>query len=659
MTGLSLGAARGNREGTSAELTASERLIWAGQQLDPSSPLYNMALAIEIAAPLDVAAFCIAFQQLVDETDTLRTSFVESDGRPQRVVREAVAGRVEVLRVPEADVTDAEVAAMLGERTRRAFRLDERLFDSCLIERRADRFIWYINQHHLITDAWSVGVLHRRMSALYEAAVSGAPSGHAPYPQFDAYVAHQVGLRGSPRLSKALEYWDAASAARATSLYGDAAAGSGRTRRVRVRLGPERTAALRAAATAAPFRALTTEQSHFQLFATLLLAWQHRVSDSSSVAIGTPWHNRSTASFRDTAGLFIELFPTRTSVDDGETFASLGAKVARRTLEMIRHVVPGATASPGARGFGVVLNYITARLGDFAGAPTRADWIHSGYGDRDHRVRLQVHDFDIAGTPVLDFDLDETTFGEAETEWAVRHFLALFDALIAEPARAIASVRLTSSPEEAAIAPRGNIADAPGTVLSLVHATMRANPDAVAVRDGWEVVTYAKLEAAARELARRLRDEGVQAESVVGIALDRSAHMVAAMLGVLEAGGAFMPLDPAYPDPRLAFLVRDSGARLVITTAERADRVRAWGATPVIVDSATAPDVSAHLQLDGPAPNALAYVLYTSGSTGQPKGVEVTHASLADYVAWAARQYATEPGLAWPLFTSPSFDLTL
>ena len=662
------------RDHRDSELTASEQLIWTGQQLDPAAPLYNMALAIEIATALDVPAFLRAFQRLVDETDALRTSFAEVEGRPRRIVRRGVQAHVELVCHAESDLDDASVMAMLEARTRRAFSLDAVLFDCCLVERRPDRFIWYLNQHHLITDAWSVGVLHRRMSALYEAALERSSDGRnedsveaqaVSFPQFDAFVEHERSLRGSTRLTRALTHWDSETGARRLALYGHSEAGSGRTRRVRVRLGRERTAALRAASAAAPFRALTAEQSQFQLFATLLLAWLHRVSDSEHVAVGTPWHNRSTTAFRDTAGLFIELFPLRVVVDDHETFASLGAKVAARTIDVMRNVVPGASASPGARAFGVVLNYITARLGEFAGAPVRADWIHSGHGDTNHRVRLQVHDFDLTDDPVLDFDLDEAAFGEREREWAVRHFLALFDALVAAPNGAIADVPLSTWAEEATFAPRGQVSASPTSALSLVQQSMRSAPNVVAIRDGERRITYEGLDVATRLLARRLRDAGVGRETVVGIALDRSAEMVIALLAVLDAGGAFVPLDLGFPDSRLEFVAADAGAKLVVTTTENAGRVTSWGATPFVVSTAvSAQDASStDVRLDrddGAAVSEdLAYVLYTSGSTGQPKGVEVTHGSLADYVAWAARRYAGGKHLTWPLFTSPAFDLTL
>lgn len=675
-------AQRLDRDGASDELTASEQLLYSGQRLDPASPLYNMALAIELRGALDVAAFERAFGELVQSTDALRTSFVDLDGRPQRYIRSQVPVSVEVLHLPEDAVNDAALVAMLEERTRRIFPLDETLYDCALIERAPDRFVWYLNQHHLITDAWSVGVLHRRLAALYQRVVAAAdgaagPSltspGGEPVPQFASYVAHQRALQGSSRLTNALAYWDAAAApgARRPRLYGNTEGGCGQTTRVRIRLDGDRTAALRAAAARAPFRGLTHEQSHFQLFATLLLAWLHRVADAPKVSIGTPWHNRSTAQFRDVAGLFVELFPLQATVGEAETFASLGAQVAQRTREVMRHVVPGASASPGARAFGVVLNYITAQLGDFSGMPVRADWLHSGYGDHDHRVRLQVHDFDLAGNPVIDFDLDEAAFGPLEREWVVRHFLALFDALVTDPATNIADVQLTTPDEERSFAPRGPVVQRPASMLPLVWEAATASPQAVAVQQGDRSLTYRELLRASDRLAAELRSRGIGPEVVVGVALERSTELVVALLAVLEVGGAFVPLDPAYPDARLAFIARDAGARLVLTDTARLARVRGWGVEAVDVElalaavalngDATIEPSSDSKSAERTAPDGatLAYVLYTSGSTGEPKGVEVPHSALADYVAWASERYAGDERLAWPLFTSPAFDLTL
>ncbi|HSJ64048.1 MAG TPA: amino acid adenylation domain-containing protein [Gemmatimonadaceae bacterium] len=652
------------------ELTVSERLIWAGQRLDPESPLYNMALAFAFRGALDVEAFQTAFRQVVAGTDALRAIWIEEGGHPRREVLDSVDASVELIDLPESVADDARVRAILVDRTTRRLALDRPLFDACLVRRGADRWIWFLNQHHLITDAWSVGVLYRRIAARYVAerarragdATAGASP--PPHPQFAEYLAYERSLRGSKRLARAMEHWDRVGrdAPPVQRLYGNDGTGSGRTLRVRVPLGRERTSTLRALASHPPFRALSREQSHFQVFATVLLAWLHRASDDRDVAIGCPWHNRGTAALRETVGLLIELLPLRLRIDASETFSSLAAKVAGATMEMLRHGVAGASAASGARAFRVVLNYITATFEDFAGIPTSVDWMHADAGDRDHRVRLQVHDFDLAGEPVLDFDLDETAFGAAEREWTVRHFLALFDALARDPSQELTAVRLTDWAEEAAFARPGAAMPQPPSVMAMFRARVNENPNAIAIDDGGYAVTYGTLAARVHALARRLRDAGVGPEAVVAVCLDRSADLIVAVLGVLESGGAFLPLEPSHPDERLRSLVADAGAAWIIVSAGGESRARSLGAEPLLVpiESAAADESRVPEEpLGGHDPDALAYMLYTSGSTGSPKGVEVTHGSLADYVAWAARVYTDGERLAFPLFTSPAFDLTM
>ena len=647
-------------------LTSAERLIWAGQRLDPGSPLYNMALAVDIGGPIDVDALGQAFQSLVDGDESLRTVFREQEGRPCRIVLSELTADVELIDMHEADTSDAEVELWLAERTQRLLPLHEPLFDTCIVRRRGDRFVLFFNQHHIATDAWSAGVLYRRLGALYEHIMSGATGPQAKFPCFADYVAHERELRSSSHLARAVEHWERSASGFESEgpLYGNHSKGSGRTHRIRVPLGEERTVELRRLVSEKPFRSLTVEQSHYLVFATLLLAWLHRASDRGAVSIGSPWHNRPSPELRETLGLFIELYPLRVTIDDGETLASLASKVAAATMQTMRHVVPGASASPGARGYSAVLNYITASLGDFAGLPARANWIHSGHGDRDHKIRLQVHDFDAAGQPTLDFDLDSEVFDSPAREWAIRHFLGLFDALAGDPDQSIADVPLASWEEVESYAPPGPRLESPSSVVPGFRSAVAEHAGAVAIVDGDHEVTYQELASRVHALASRLEADGVGRGDVVGICLGRSADLVVAIMGALEAGAAYVPMDPGYPDERLSFIVEDSGAAVVLTSPELASRMSGWATrTVAFAEASTLQEAS-----DGdfteparrtPSSEDLAYVLYTSGSTGQPKGVEVTHGALADYVAWARRTYSSGESLRFPLFTSPAFDLTV
>ena len=654
-------------DGLRAGLTAAEESIWMGQQLDPGAPLYNMALAVDLAGGLDPDALAGALRILVEDDEVLRTVFVERDGRPERVILDRLEPELEIVDMMEPGVDDAEVHRFLRERTRRFLPLGAPLFDVCAVRRGPDRTILYINQHHIATDAWSAGVLFRRWGVVYDRIGGGEERPSLDVPSYASYRLQEREQRSSSRMARDLAYWESTRPDSDTpaAFYGSEGAGSGRTRRVRVPLGAERTERLRAAAGTPPFRSLTPHQSRYQVFATALLAWLHRVTDQRHVSVGAPWHNRRSADQKDMLGLFVELYPLRVEIEDGETFSSLARKVAATTLEMMQHVTPGASVSPATRGFATVLNYITADLGSFAGLPGRVDWIHSGYGDPAHRIRLQVHDFDRAGV-TLDFDLDAAHFGAKETEWAVDHFLKLFDAVCEGPDREIGAVPLVTWDEEESRAPRGDRHPSPPSVVPGIRARADARPDAVALVDQGREWTRRDLARAVTAIASGLDGAGVAPGDRVGVCCHRSAELVAAILAVLERGAAFVPIDPDHPDERSQIIIEDAWVDLVLADPELEPRVRAWGARvlPVLDEPRSAhgngnADPVGGGTGDRPAPTDLAYILYTSGSTGRPKGVEVTHGALADYVVWACQAYGDGEPLRFPFFTSPAFDFTL
>jgi amino acid adenylation domain-containing protein len=642
-------------------LTTAERLIWTGQQLDPGSPLYNMALAFDLSGALDVEGLAEAFRRLVSREPVLRTVFAERGGTPTRSVRDSASLDLECLDWPESQVDEEEVLDRLRARTRRVMSFERPLTDACVVRRRPDRHLVYLNQHHIITDAWSTGVLYRRWAQIYDEVMGRTPP-PPPSPAFADHVDREREVRGTPRCAEAIAHWNQTAVGFTSSLplYGHRGAGSGQTVRVRMPLGPERSAALRTLAAAAPFRALTPQQSRYHVFATVLLAWLHRVSGEGAVSLGSPWHNRSSSALRETLGLFIELFPLRVRVDAGDSLDGLGAKVARAAMDTLRYAVPGASATPGARGYGVVLNYITARMGDFAGIPTQSDWIHSGFGDPQHRMRLQVHDFDEDGEPTLDFDLDVEVFDEEARGWAIDHFLGLFDALIDDSSRSIADVPLPAGVHGRNSAISGPLAATPASILKQFDDVASRHPERVAIVDGDGETTFESLARTSRTVAVGLRAAGVGKGDVVGLLFERSSNFVSAVLAVLRSGGAYLPLDLDHPDERLAYAVRDAGAAAILTSSETSDRARRLGGQPItLAECVRDAENSSPDELATPAPESVAYVLYTSGSTGRPKGVEVTHGGLADYAAWATRTYAPDGPIRMPLFTSVAFDMSV
>ena len=627
--------------GHAADLTASQQLIWTGQQLQPGEPLYNMALTFYIEGAIDADIFKRAFSALVQCSDSLR-SIIDSSGE---VPRQRFLSRI----VYDLDVVDftgyadpeAAFKAWIENQRTYSFDLSQCHFDSSLIQLGDARFMWYLNQHHVLTDAWSVGVLFRKMSDLYGLARANRLDEAEALPRFEAYVEYEQAQRHTPLNDKARAYWHKklTRVLAPSRFYRTVPTGrTGRTVRLPCALGSDRTSQIKALAAQGPFRSFSLDLSLFQFFCTALFAYLYRITGNHALAIGTPSHNRSSASWRETTGLFIEIFPMQIEVEPDETFVSLYKKVQRTAHELFLNAPPGASGFEHNRAYGVLLNYITASFGDFDGLATESEWVHAGFGDRNHLLRLQVHDFDRADEFQLFFDLNEDAFVGIERQWAVEHFLALIDGFVDNPDRQIAELSLLAPGDPYPLPAIGNACRATtpafATVIEAIERQVRDTPDAVVLACGGDVLTYRELNAYANRLAHELGRRDIGPGAVVGVLTNRSIDAVVSIIGILKSGAAFLPLDSDNPDLRIAFMLDDAGVSLVLTNEEWRERVAVHAAQTLAVGGdfwETLPDDADNPS--PPGPDGLAYIIYTSGSTGHPKGVLVAHRSVANYVA--------------------------
>jgi amino acid adenylation domain-containing protein len=645
-----------------AALTHSQQQIWVGQRLAPDSPLYNMAFAFIFPAGLRTDVFREAWQRVVAASDALRTRIIDNGtGEPQRTV--TAHGAVTGLADPiESSHPDAAFLDWCRARCARPLSPGGDLLDSVLVPFQDGRTGWYLNQHHLITDAHSTVLLFRAVAAEYESALGRCAPDRSPLPSYyDTLAALPA---GASLREQAAAYWKARrGCGRAVSMYGRPAAPKGTaSTRLTLELDEHRSRALEAHCREAGLASLSDHVSRLALFAALLVSWLHHISGESALGFDTPVGGRSTATARRSLGLFIELFPFQVSVDPSETFRTLAAKCLAEAADLLRHALPGTSAPSTASANSVVLNYVPVSFGAFAGLPVHVEWIHPGHGDSVHALRLQVHDFSASGRYTLHFDFNDAALDNRLRGRSLEHFENVVDAFLADPDSRIAACDIRTEDERRALARVNATGSAPlprESVVAAFERTAAREPGRIALRQGDAELTFGELRAQTDAVASALVALGVQTGDRVAIAGRRSMPVIAAILGVLKARAAYLPIDAATPSGRIEYLLRDSGARVVLA-GPGAEIGAVSGEVEVLqIEDVIQTARGVPQGLAAPALSDLAYLLYTSGSTGEPKGVLIEHGGLADYLAWAERTYVRGDRLTYALFTSLAFDLTV
>ncbi|MFJ9427667.1 non-ribosomal peptide synthase/polyketide synthase [Streptomyces sp. NPDC101249] len=666
----------------------AQRRLWLVDRLEGASALYTVPLVLRLSGALDVAALRAALHDVVARHEALRTRFPQVDGEPvQEVVPVGDLPDLLTVDAVRADEVDAEIART----ARHVFDLATGIPWHARLLTVDDRTaVLVLALHHIAADGWSAAPLWRDLSAAYTARLAGAEPELAPLPvQYADYTLWQRELLGDADdpgslLTEQLAHWRAALAGAPEELALPAdrprpavPAHAGGT--VRLDVPADLHAALADVARAED--------------ATLFMVWHAAVAvllstlgAGDDIPVGSPFAGRNEADLENLVGFFVNTLVLRTDVSGDPDFTEVLRRVRRATVRALDHQ-------------DVPFERLVEEL-----APARSLARHPLF-----QVNLTLHNTprtpvdlpgltavaEFAALPLVKFDLDlqvQERFDEqgrpAGQDVELHYCADLFDHATAEsfadrllrvlrhaahaPHSPLHTLDVLSPAErERLLAVAGDTTPPPpaATVPDLFAARAAAQPDAPAVTDGATTLTYAELDAASDRLARHLVAHGAGPETRVAVAMDRTAALVTALLAVMKAGAAYLPVDPAYPAARIGALLTDAAPAVLLTTSDVAARTATGPAVPRLVldDPAVRSAVAAHPA--GPLtqgertapllPAHPAYVIHTSGSTGTPKGVVVAHAQVTTLLRSAAVRYGFGADDVWSWFHSYAFDFSV
>ncbi|HJX27966.1 MAG TPA: amino acid adenylation domain-containing protein, partial [Thermoanaerobaculia bacterium] len=656
-----------SREAGAFPLSFGQQRLWFLEQLQPGNVAYNIFSAVRLEGPLDARALELSFCEIVRRHESLRTTFRTDGDTPVQVVSPAVPFPLPVVDLSGCAGRGREVRQLALREANRSFDLAQGpLLRATLLRLSGGEHVVLLNLHHIVSDGWSLGILIREMTVLYQSFVRGLPS---PLPeltlQYVDYAHWQRETLHGETVEKLLGYWrrQLQTPPPVLRLPGDRP--------------PPPVPSFRGASLPVSFSGTLRDslldmgrREGCTLFTILLAAFQtllHRYSGQEDVWIGAPVANRKRAEIQDLIGFFVNTLVMRGDLSGHPSFREVLVRLREMSLEAYAHQdlpfeklveeLQPERSTAGAQLLQAVLAFDTAPEYQVSEIELTVLPI-----EREASPFNLTFNF-VEGRDGVDGVIEYSTdlFDAPTIRRMAVHFETFLRAVAADPSRQLTEIPLLSSEERHQFLIERNDTQVDFPRESCVHelfdqVVLDAAGRTALVCSG-ESLTYAELRQRANQLAHHLRWLGVGPEVAVAVCLDRSVDAIVALLAVLKAGGAYLPLDSTYPAERLAFLMEDARASVLLTTSQLLPRLPAAGAETICLDL----DPGAIARLDGgdlpsvAVPDNLAYIMFTSGSTGRPKGVGVTHRNIVRLVR-GANYVKLGPGEVLLQFAPISFD---
>lgn len=670
-------------------LSFAQMRLWFLNQLETGkseyniSTSYNMPAAIRMKGDLNVSALRKAFQALVERHESLRTSFLIDDGRATQVIREPTDWFMDVrdLRHLDQEEREAEVIRLAEDEATRSFDLilgglekarRIRLMRTRLLQTGEKEHVLLLTMHHIISDGWSLGILIDEVGELYRSLVQGqAPNLPELHVQYVDYASWQRQWMDGPVFEHQLNYWRGALAGvPVLELPTD------RPRPATMTFNGSYEPVKLDHALTQKLNALSRSQGS-TLFMTLLGAFYallYRYTGQTDICIGTPVANRARPEFERLIGCFVNSLPLRANLDGDPRFVDLLSQVQDVTLAGYEHqdlpferlvdalgVARDRSHTPLFQVMFTLQNASSTLGMSMPGLDVELLPSVARTAKFDITLNLEEGADGLIGM----FEYNTDLFDRTTIHRMVNHFERMLEALVEHPQQRISELPLLSEGEQRLILQewnhRGESYEYNDTIHGRVERQAQRTPFRIATSMGGEALTYKDLNERANHLAHYLRAQGVVADQLVGISLERSLEMVIAILGILKAGGAYVPVDPNNPEERSRFILEDAGVALLLTQTDVASRIPAGKYKALLLDQlqselAVQPSHNPEPLADA---DSRAYVIYTSGTTGKPKGVLIPHSNVIRLFTATEQWYSFGEQDVWTVFHSFAFDFSV
>jgi amino acid adenylation domain-containing protein len=655
-------------------LSFAQQRLWFLAQLEPNNPFYNIPAAVSLQGQLNIEALEQSFNEIISRHEVLRTNFQTVAGQAIAVISKEKSLNLSIFDIsnlPENQKV-AEIRQQTLQEAQQPFDISsDLLLRVKLLRLNNQEHIVLLTMHHIVSDGWSIGVLVEELATLYQAFCQGKPSPLPILPiQYLDFAAWQRQWLQKEVKETQISYWlkqleNAPKVLELPTDYPRPAIQTYRGASYSFELSKELSTALNK----------LSQQQGSTLFMTLLAGFQIllcRYTGQKDIVVGSPIANRNRAEIEGLIGFFVNTLLLRTNLAGNPTFAEL--------LKRVREVALGAYAhqdlpfellveqlqpqrdlshTPLFQVMFVLQNapMSSLELPDLTLTPLESD---SGTAQFDLTLSMAETESGLVGS----FEYNTDLFAENYLQRMAGHLQTLLAAIVANPQQRLSDLPLLTEFEQHQLLREWNDTEIEYPQQQCIHelfaAQVEKTPDAIAVVFENQQLTYRELNQRANQLAHYLQKLGVKSEVLVGIYLERSLEMAIALLAILKAGGAYVPLDPTYPQERIAFVLEDTQAPVLLTQQHLIDNLQNQ-IKIVCVDRDW--EIIAQESQQNPISEStidnLAYIIYTSGSTGQPKGVLVNHRNVVRLFAATDSWFNFNQNDVWTLFHSIAFDFSV